>query len=80
MDGKSPNEDNLHTIDLYKNQWEELVSIYNISHGSGQRRHYLGGQRPDEALLIKIYDDAADVPTKREFLHGVSTWKIPQLG
>ncbi|EMD58401.1 hypothetical protein COCSADRAFT_103874 [Bipolaris sorokiniana ND90Pr] len=64
MDGKSLREENLHATDLWKNQWEELGSTYNISHGSGQKWYYLGGQRPDEALLIKIYDNSPDVPAK----------------
>lgn len=66
MDGKSLREENLHATDLWKNQWEELGSTYNISHGSGQKWYYLGGQRPDEALLIKIYDNSPDVPAKRK--------------
>lgn len=67
MDGKSLREENLHATDLWKNRWEELGSTYNISHGEGQKWYYLGEQRTDEALLIKIYDSKADVAAKREF-------------
>ncbi|KAI4908870.1 hypothetical protein J4E90_008607 [Alternaria incomplexa] len=64
MDGKSLREENLHATDLWKNRWEELGSTYNISHGEGQKWYYLGEQRTDEALLIKIYDSKADVAAK----------------
>ncbi|KAK7540283.1 hypothetical protein IWX49DRAFT_601252 [Phyllosticta citricarpa] len=64
MDGSSLDEKNLHATDLWKHQWEELGSTYNISHGPGQKWYYLGGQRPDEALLIKIYDNKPDVAAK----------------
>jgi hypothetical protein len=67
MDGKSIRQDNLHATDLWKNQFEELGSTYNISHDPEQKWYYLGGQRPDEALLIKIYDSDPNVPAKREF-------------
>ncbi|KAK8154312.1 hypothetical protein BKA80DRAFT_209766 [Phyllosticta citrichinensis] len=64
MDGSSLDQTNLHATDLWKHQFQELGSTYNISHGPGQKWYYLGGQRTEEALLIKIYDNKPDVPAK----------------
>ncbi|CZT23694.1 uncharacterized protein RCC_09408 [Ramularia collo-cygni] len=64
MDGSSLEDENLHATDLWKRQWEEMGSTYNISHNKNQKWYYLGGQRPDEALLIKIYDNKSDVAAK----------------
>jgi hypothetical protein len=77
MDGKSVRPENLHATDLWKNRWEELGSTYNISYEEGQKWYYLGEQRGDEALLIKIYDNAPDVPAKRKsFFFYAGDWVV----
>ncbi|MCJ1350344.1 MAG: hypothetical protein MMC33_000325 [Icmadophila ericetorum] len=61
MDGRTLDDANLHATDLWKHQWEELGSTYNISFNPDQKWYYLGGHRTDEVTLIKIYDNEPDV-------------------
>ena len=66
MDGRTLDDANLHATDLWKHQWHELGSTYNISFDTNQKWHYLDGHRTDEVTLIKIYDSKPGVPASRE--------------
>ena len=65
MDGRTLDDANLHATDLWKHQWEELGSTYNISFNPDQKWYYLGGHRTDEVTLIKIYYNEPDVQASR---------------
>lgn len=61
-DGRSVHEDDLVASDFVRRQYqgETYFATFNDSH----RWHFLSKQKPDEALLFKVYDSSDDVEAK----------------
>lgn len=56
MDTRTLSRSNIHATDLWRGEYELRGQTVSISHSTSQRWWYLGGHRPDEVTMIKIWD------------------------
>lgn len=64
MDYGSLSSKHVHSVDLWRGEYEERGQTMAFEHAENQNWYYLQGPRTDEVTMIKIWDSKDEVPAK----------------